>query len=315
MIFSEPLSQYEEILKDAIRTSMKESGAKLAKTFQTLLIEILTLYMILPRKINFTQMARYGKHGEQTYRQNFNRRKKDCIDWFLLNLSLARRVLDMDGLLAIAIDPCYISKAGKKTPHIGRFWSGCAGAVKHGLEIMGIGLQDVANNKCMMLRAHQTIGNSTLNIRNMRTFYEYWMQYIICSPMASKLQIAVNKDVIDIDNFSLQKWSPMASEIPREEFFGISFSHHMEILHKTKDLHEILFYIPQTVLHKWDKYDLRDCLKEGLYQKHGVAANNFLQTMPVNDARKAVGMFKDEYLLDYINIDEMEVAVYEVSVL
>ena len=61
-------------------------------------------------------MARYGKHGEQTYRQNFNRKKKDCIDWLLLNLSLARRVLDMDGLLAIAIDPCYISKAGKKTP-------------------------------------------------------------------------------------------------------------------------------------------------------------------------------------------------------
>ena len=105
-------------------------------------------------------MARYGKHGEQTYRQNFNRKKKDCIDWLLLNLSLARRVLDMDGLLAIAIDPCYISKAGKKTPHIGRFWSGCAGAVKHGLEIIGIGLLDVANNKCMMLRAHQTIGSS-----------------------------------------------------------------------------------------------------------------------------------------------------------
>ena len=83
-------------------------------------------------------------------------------------------------------------------------------------------------------------GFSSQNIRNMRTFYEYWMQYLICSPMASKLQIAVNKDVIDIDNFSLQKWSPMASEINREEFLGISFSHHMEILHKTKDLHEIL---------------------------------------------------------------------------
>lgn len=76
MIFSESLSQHEEILKNAIRTSVKESGAKLAKTFQTLLIKILTLYMILPRKINFIQMARYGKHGEQIYRQNFNRRKK-----------------------------------------------------------------------------------------------------------------------------------------------------------------------------------------------------------------------------------------------
>ena len=58
-----------------------------------------------------------------------------------------------------------------------------------------------------------------------------------------KLQIAVNKDVIDIDNYSLQKWSPMASDINREEFLGISFSHHMEILHKTKDLHEIIILL------------------------------------------------------------------------
>ena len=99
----------------------------------------------------------------------------------------------------------------------------------------------------------------------------------------------------------------MASEINREEFLGISFSHHMEILHKTKDFHEIFFYIHQIVLHKWDKYDLRNRLKEGLYQKQGAVANNFLQTMPVNDARKAVGMFKDEYLLDYINVEEIEV--------
>ena len=81
----------------------------------------------------------------------------------------------------------------------------------------------------------------------------------------------------------------------------------MEILHKTKKLQEVLFYIHQTVLHKWDKYDLRDRLKDNLYAVEGCAPNNFLQTMPVKDARKAVGMFKDEYLLDYINVDEMEV--------
>lgn len=150
-------------------------------------------------------------------------------------------------------------------------------------------------------------GFSARSIRNMRTFYEYWTQYLIWQPSAAKLQLSINQDTIDIDCFSLQKWSPMAAEINREEFLGISFSHHLEILQKTKDIQEVLFYIHQTVLHKWDKYDLRNRLKEGLYQKQGVAANNFLQTMPVNDARKAVGMFKDEYLLDYINIDEMEV--------
>lgn len=150
-------------------------------------------------------------------------------------------------------------------------------------------------------------GFSARSIRNMRTFYEYWKQYLILQPSAAKLQLSINQDTIDIECFSLQKWSPVAIEINREEFLGISFSHHLEILQKTKDIQEVLFYIHQTVLHKWDKYDLRNRLKEGLYQKQGTAANNFLQTMPVNDARKAVGMFKDEYLLDYINVEEMEV--------
>lgn len=62
----------------------------------------------------------------------------------------------MDGLLAIAIAPSYISKSGKKTPHIGTFWSGCASSMKHGLEIMGLALVDVYANSCIMLRAHQT---------------------------------------------------------------------------------------------------------------------------------------------------------------
>lgn len=150
-------------------------------------------------------------------------------------------------------------------------------------------------------------GFSARSIRNMRTFYEYWKQYLIWQPTAAKLQLSINQDNIEIDCFSLQKWSPGAAKINRDEFLGISFSHHLEILQKTKDIQEVLFYIHQTVLHKWDKYDLRNRLKEGLYQKQGVAANNFLQTMSVNDARKAVGMFKDEYLLDYINIEEMEV--------
>ena len=150
-------------------------------------------------------------------------------------------------------------------------------------------------------------GFSARSIRNMRTFFEFWAQYLIWSPSATKLQPTVIEDIIDIDALSIEKWSPMATEINREEFLGISFSHHMEILHKTKNLQEILFYIHQTVLHKWDKYDLRDRLKANLYAVQKAAPNNFLQTMPVNNARKAIGMFKDEYLLDFINVEEMEV--------
>lgn len=125
--------------------------------------------------------------------------------------------------------------------------------------------------------------------------------------MAVDLQTAEDKAVIDIDSFALQNWSPLGDEINREEFLSVSFSHHTEILDKTKDIHEVLFYIHQTVIHKWDKYDLRDRLKSGLYKQQQSATNNFIQTMPVANARKAIGMFKDEYLLDFINVEEMEV--------
>ncbi len=79
----------------------------------------------------------------------------------------------MDGLLAIAIDPSYISKSGKKTPHIGTFWSGCASSMKHGLEIMGLALVDVYANSCMMLRAHQTPSTGELKLRNITLVQHY----------------------------------------------------------------------------------------------------------------------------------------------
>ena len=103
-------------------------------------------------------------------------------------------------------------------------------------------------------------GFSAESIKKMRSFYEFWQPYINRSPLATDLRQPNSKSDIDIDSFTLQQWSPIANEINREEFLSISFSHHMEILNKAKKLDEVLFYIHQTVLHKWDKYDLRDKL-------------------------------------------------------
>ena len=133
------LDQYMDIFKDAV----EDPAAKLTKSFEKILIEVIILFMVIPRKINFSQMGRYGSHVEQTYRNAFGLKKSKSIDWLKLNVSLAKRFFGKQGRWAIAIDPSYISKAGKKTPHIGRFWSGCAQSVKHGLEIMGIGLIDI----------------------------------------------------------------------------------------------------------------------------------------------------------------------------
>ena len=167
------LDQYMDIFKDAV----EDSAAKITKSFEKILIEVIILFMVIPRKINFTQMGRYGSHVEQTYRNAFGLKKSKCIDWLKLNVSLAKRFFGKQGRWAIAIDPSYISKAGKKTPHIGRFWSGCAQSVKHGLEIMGIGLIDIDAKDCMMLKAHQSLSNKELSLRN-KTMVDFYISVI-----------------------------------------------------------------------------------------------------------------------------------------
>ena len=59
-------------------------------------------------------MGTYGSHVEQTYRNAFGLKKSMCIDWLKLNVSLAKRFFGKLGRWAIAIDPSYISKAGKR---------------------------------------------------------------------------------------------------------------------------------------------------------------------------------------------------------
>ena len=101
----------------------------------------------------------------------------------------------------------------------------------------------------------------------------------------------------------------MATEINRDDFLGISFSHHMEILNKTKDIDTVLFYIHETVMHRWDKYTLRDKLKLKIHETQKGIPNNFVQTIPSSrQALQAVKMFKDEYLLDYINLEDIDAA-------
>ena len=150
-------------------------------------------------------------------------------------------------------------------------------------------------------------GFSAQSIRNMRTFAEFWSQYINCSPMASELQTTDNQDVIPTDSFALEKWSPVASEIHRDEFLSISFTHHMEILHKTKDIHVILTLIRETVRHQWNKQQLRQAIPAFLKADAPLTiTSNFAATIPsTRDAVKAIGMFKDEYALDFINVEDI----------
>jgi len=100
---------------------------------------------------------------------------------------------------------------------------------------------------------------------------------------------------------------PLADEFNWSDFFSIGFSHHTEIISKAKTLEARLFYIHECAIRYWSKYTLRDYLKADLYSHRGTLPNNFAQTLPdTKQALKAVCSFKDEYLLDFINVEELD---------
>ncbi len=148
------LDQYSDI----IISLLSKSAVKINKWREKFMLEVLLLYLIIPGRINFLQLSRYGTHGEQRYRQQFGR----SFDWLSFNSSLVK--FHFGTRLAIAFDPSYISKSGKCTPYLGHFWSGCAGKAKRGLEISGIGVIDLDLHTCLHLEVVQTPNTKTLEM-------------------------------------------------------------------------------------------------------------------------------------------------------
>lgn len=143
-------------------------------------------------------------------------------------------------------------------------------------------------------------GFSATSIRNMRIFYEEWDKVLNHPPLADDLVLNEKLLLVEIHQ-------PLADEFNWSDFFSIGFSHHIEIISKAKTLEARLFYIHECATRYWSKYTLRDYLKADLYSHRGTLPNNFAQTLPdTKQALKAVCSFKDEYLLDFINVEELD---------
>lgn len=151
-------------------------------------------------------------------------------------------------------------------------------------------------------------GFSASSIKNMRQFYEQWSILVIRQPMAGELQSTEDEGAINTNQLLNINRPPMAVELDLFDFFELGFTHHMEILAKTDTIEERVFYIHQAAMMHWDKYTLRDMLKADIYHHQAKIPNNFMRTIPKRQqALKAIEMFKDEYLLDFINVEELGV--------
>lgn len=89
-------------------------------------------------------------------------------------------------------------------------------------------------------------------------------------------------------------------------FFQIGFSHHLLLLRKSKAIEQRLFYFQKAVQNQWSYRTLEYHLDANLYESQGKLQTNFSKTLPANLQKHALHAFKDEYLLNYINVQDEE---------
>lgn len=157
-------------------------------------------------------------------------------------------------------------------------------------------------------------GFSETNLKNMRAFYEAWNCIESNSPVATdELKSTSSVDGIPNSKISESETNTIRqlkltnlNNFPIVPFLSISFTHHIAILANAKEWDERLFYIQYAANNKVTSDNLENVIRKDLYHHQGQIPNNFLAAIPdYKQAYRAIQMFKDEYLLDFINVEEL----------
>lgn len=156
-------------------------------------------------------------------------------------------------------------------------------------------------------------GYGETQLKEMRLFYEGW------SFLDTKS--SVTTDDLPCDNSSvatdeLQLADPVEdimglikvatpADFPMEDFLNTPFTHHSTILRKCESNEERYYYMHRCVEEHMAVERLKVIIGNGDFKK-GIVPNNFLDRIGDKSlARKAVMQFKDSYLLDFINVEEI----------
>ena len=152
-------------------------------------------------------------------------------------------------------------------------------------------------------------GFSSSNLKNMRMFYEEWTT-VFTSNVSDEYKSPITTGEIET---GLLLWgkSPIAID-DLEMFLNLSFTHHILILSGEKDLAKRWKYIKLALDNKWSTRMLQQQIKDNAAEKYGTMPSNFDVTIQnKRDVIKALNMFKDEYLLDFINTEEIGIRDWE----
>jgi hypothetical protein len=146
-------------------------------------------------------------------------------------------------------------------------------------------------------------GFSPSNMKNMRIFFEEWSATFDTNRQSTTADSDGDDSFIQIRQLATAEFD----EAKFSAFCRVGFTHHREILRKCKTPDERWYYILRCADEFWSVTTLKNHLKDNDFAAYGRLPNNFSLTIP-DEKTAAIAMrsFRDEYLLDYIDIKESD---------
>jgi hypothetical protein len=129
------------------------SGLKQTKKPQRKFItHLLGLMLMLPGHATFRNMSRYSPYHEKTFARQYDTN----FDWIALNKGAITRVVPSEHDQALVMDASFVSKSGKQTYGLDRFWNGSHRRTEKGLEISTLAWLDITDHCAYCLSVEQT---------------------------------------------------------------------------------------------------------------------------------------------------------------
>ena len=122
------------------------------KPQQKFLAHLVGLRLMLPGHATFRNLSRYSVYHERT----FARWYASDFDFVALNKAAIIHVIPPEHAQALVIDASFVSKSGKKTSGLDRFWNGSHRRTEKGLELSALAWLDITDNCAYCLSAEQT---------------------------------------------------------------------------------------------------------------------------------------------------------------
>lgn len=138
-------------------------------------------------------------------------------------------------------------------------------------------------------------GFSRRNLMNMKQFAEAYTNTNFMQLATAQI---TDPQIVQSPTAQLQR--------DANSFFSISFTHHLLLLNKCKNLEERLFYIRHATTQFWSVSILELKIAENLYKHQGALPNNFEGTVSKDLRDTALQVFRDEYLWDFMQLEGSE---------